>query len=233
MPSGYGNETFTLSFKGNGLFSKNITIEKLPIIEYVTPTSTASAYPTKFRVKIDSSTNTTKYDWNFGDGKNQTTTMDHVTHTYNSTGTYDMKITVTDNLQRSSYKTFEITVESPEKIINQTLKTLQETLEEINLQLNIYPEFDRKSINNALSLETMKEKLTQSKKDYKDAITEEDYKEVLTDVLEIKIPSSILISKVAKDFSFYPEESVINPEILSEIGENMILQKKKIILMEF
>ena len=218
LPSTYGNITFRLKLNDVDLFSENVTIEKAPEINYLTPTTTASAYPTKFRVDGKSFVNITKYEWDFGDGNTQTTSENQVTHAYNQTGKYNLKVTVTDAAQKSSYKIFEVSVESPKELINKTIIKMQKDLSDVNEQLGKYSEFEQKSIKNVLESEIMNDKLKQVQRDYKAATSEEDYNKIMTDVLKIKIPESLFISKAGDRLTFYPREGDINLEILKKIG---------------
>jgi PKD repeat protein len=218
LPASYGNLTFRLKLDNIDLFSENITIEKAPEINYLTPTKTASAYPTKFRVDVKSFGEITNYDWDFGDGDSMTTNENQVTHTYNKTGKYNMKVTVTDNSQRSSYKIFEISIESPKELINKTISKMQTDLSNVNKQLSEYDEFEQKSLKDIFDLDTMNDKLKQAQRDYKSATSEDDYNKIMTALLEINIPESLFISKAGNDLTFYPRKEDINPEVLSNIG---------------
>jgi chitinase len=51
------------------------------------------------------------YEWNFGDGK--TATGKTASHTYTTTDTYTVKLTVTDDDGRKTSTTMDVTVETP------------------------------------------------------------------------------------------------------------------------
>ena len=59
----YGDFTFQLNLDDKKIFSEEIFIEEVPIIESLKPRTTASAYPTKFEVLVESpnKTNINKY----------------------------------------------------------------------------------------------------------------------------------------------------------------------------
>jgi len=218
LPSDYGEYTFKLRLGDNELFAKKLTIEKLPVINYLTPTKTASAYPTIFKVNVDTPSNLSKYEWDFGDGQIQTTLENKVLHTYGDIGNYSLKVTITDVIGREGYREFEIIVDSPKEIINKTLVELQQNLINLNSQINEFPLFDQQSLREFLTLEIMEDKLKQAQRDEKSAVSEEDYNNLMTDILEIIIPRSILTSKSTAQISFYPEEEVIDVGVLAKIG---------------
>ncbi|MBU2562106.1 MAG: PKD domain-containing protein [Nanoarchaeota archaeon] len=218
LPSNYGNISFNLSLNNKGLLLEEIIIEKVPIIKDLTPLSTASAYPTEFTVKIDAYNNITSYKWNFGDNKTLTTTTNKVTHTYESTGIYELLVTVSDSEGLNSSKAFNVYVESPEEIINKTLAEMQKNLENVKKEIENFTVFYQESINTVLDTEEINEELKQIQRDFLAAYTEEDYNLIMKKLLEIKIPESITITTIANSISFYPEEENINLNILQTIG---------------
>ena len=218
LASGYGNFTFQLKLDNTEIFSEEMVTEKVPIIKSLTPKTTASAFPTLFEVIIDSSGNITKYEWDFGNNDSKTTTTNKIIYTYDFTGQYELKITVTDSNQRSSYKIFNIIVNSPEKEINQTLKKKLEDLTNVNTQIKSFPVFYQENLNSILKFEFLEEELKKIQTDYMGAVSEDDYNKVMTDLLNLNIPESVSISKSADSILFYPEKSSINLNILQTIG---------------
>ena len=215
VSSDYEENTFELSLDGEEIFSEEIIIKDAPLIKNLNPKITAVAIPTEFRVIVDSS-NITKYEWSFGDGTNATTTSNKVTHTYNLTGVYELKITVIDFNQLVSPKTFNIDVISPNQAINTTLKKKLDDLSKVDLQLKQFKfEQDLKSVLNFDTLDTDLNKLQQ---DYKKASSDSDYKKIMISLLGIEVPESINIVKSAESITFYPEKSNVNLEVIKEIG---------------
>jgi PKD repeat protein len=54
----------------------------------------------------------TRFDWNFGDGNSQSTTVPTVTKTYTTSGTFVVTVTVTDDLGQTGIGTLTVTVGS-------------------------------------------------------------------------------------------------------------------------
>jgi len=209
---------FELTLDGKDVISENVSIGNVPIIESLTPTRTASAFPTQFKVIVNSSRNITKYEWNFGNNDTKTTTTNKITYTYNSTGNYELKITITDSSQLSSYKIFNVLVVSPEEIINTTIKKMQEDLSNIKSQIKDFPLFYQESLDLILNTSETEDELKQIQRDFNSASSEEDYNKIMTDLLNLEIPESIIISKSADSIPFYPDEDKINLDILKTIG---------------
>ncbi len=215
VPSDYGEETFELSLEGEEIFSEEIIIKRAPLINDLKPKVTAAAIPTEFEV-LSNSSNITKYEWAFGDGINITTIVNKVTHTYNSTGVYGLKIIITNDNQLSSSKTFEINVSSPKQAINTTLEKKLNDLIKIGLQIKNY-KFE-KNLKSVLNFDSIGEQLNKIQQDYKKASSEEDYKEIIISLLGIKVPESVNVVKSAESITFYPKKDNINLEVMKEIG---------------
>jgi len=229
----YGERVFELRLNTNLVFSENITVERIPIIKILKPITTASAFPTKFEVKVqsfddtnDSEGNTTenqsssegiiKYEWDFGDNNVKTTTSSEIIHTYESTGNYELKITVTDSNERSAYRIFYINVSTPEQEINKSLKHMQENLMSINEQIKSLPSFYK--LDSILNIKGFEDELTKIQREYNQADSEEEYNAIITKLLSMDVPKSISTGTSAESILFYPEKSKVNLGILQKIA---------------
>jgi len=226
LPEKFGEITYSLRFADKKLFSKKILIEKVPIINGITPTKTFAGFPTKFKAIIESERNISKYEWDFGDGETGVTSESSVSHIYNSTGTYEIKISATDNLGKNSYKIFDIKVGSPEEIINQTIKTSQEDLVNIKNEIKKLNIFEQEQIFSALDLEEKEKNLKQIQTNYASANTDDEFVEIMSSLLELKIPKSIVTTKSANNYLFYPQKEKINLEILNSIRDGEYVGKE-------
>ncbi len=219
VPSSYGNHTFTLEFSGEDIVSKKIIVEKVPIINSLSPTSTASAYPTIFTVILDSPGNITKYEWDFGDNKTEISSTNKITHIYSSKGNYKMKITITDKSQKTSYKTFDITVNTPEKIINSTIKEMKEDLTNISEELKKFTSFEQQKLNSALDIENLNKAITELERDFKIKTSEAEINEIMSKLVELKVPKSVMATSSSADYiPFLPKNETIDMEFLKSIG---------------
>lgn len=217
LPSKEGPFIFTLKFNGEGIFSENVSIQ-LPVIKSLTPTSTASTYPTQFKIITNSPRKIVSYKWDFGDNYSEVTPTDRVTHTYTHTGSYQLKIEVIDSNQKSSYKIFNILVSSPEEIINSSLKKMQEDLTHVSSQLKDFSEFQEKSLSSALGIDELNSELKRLQREYATDKSEEGLNKIMSDLLTMTIPESIRVGKNANLISFYPSKNNIDLEILKSIG---------------
>ncbi len=221
VPSEIDNHTFELTLNDIEIFSEEISVEKVPEIKSLKPTTTASAYPTEFEVTIEPDGNITEYVWDFENNNDtETTAVNKVTYTYDSTGTYKLEITVTDSNQRSSSRIFIITVGTPEEEINRKLTKMRTDLENVKAQINAFNSFLQDSLESILDINELDEKLTAIYTANASAVNESDYNQIMTDLLKLEgeLPESITESASADSISFYPEESDIDLDILKAIG---------------
>lgn len=220
VPSDYGDHTFELTLNNIEIFSEEISVENVPVIKSLKPTTTASAYPTEFEVTVESSGNITKYVWDFGNNDTKITTINKATHTYDSIGKKELKITVTDSKQRSSFRIFNITVSIPEEEITRLLKKMQEDLDNVKTQINAFSSFFQNSLKSILDVDALDDKLSEVQISHTSAVNESEYNQIMTDLLELEgeIPESITISASTDSISFYSKEDNINLDILKAIG---------------
>ncbi len=221
-PSTYGNYSFSLDLNDEEVFSQRVLIEKAPEIYGISPTVTASAVPTTFKVYANiTSANTTivEYVWGFGDGEPEIiTTTDQATHTYNSTGIYELTITVEDSNQKSSYKIFNIDVVSPKEAINSTLTKKLDNLARLKTKINTFPEFDRARLTATFDTDELNNRLKAIQSSYSTGEkTEEEYNEMMTELLGINVPDSLEIGVKGTSISFYSKREDINLDVLTSL----------------
>jgi PKD repeat protein len=217
LPFDYGNKSFKLNFSNREILSENLIIEKVPIIKSFFPTKIASVYPTIFNIKVDSSSPILSYEWIFGDNETIITSDNNVKHAYSLNGNYKLKVIVTDSNQRISSKIFDITVESPKKMINATLSEIKDDLNKLEKEFNELSFFYKKSLEETLELGLLNDKLKQLQRDYNSVVLEEDYIPIVEDILELRIPKEVYISKNTSNLVFYPEKENVNLGILETI----------------
>ena len=212
---------YSLDLNDNEIFSDEITIEKIPQITSLTPRTAIAAFPTEFTVNVetfDSLTNITKYEWDFGNGNTETTIENKATNTYNTLGSYILKISVTDSNSFTSSRTFNLTVKTPKEAINSVLKNKLDSLNNVNLQLGGLSLFHKESLSKTLNLTEIEIELSSLQKRNATAIFDEDYVNIMKDLVNLKVPESVFKSEIVESVNFYPNENSINLEILQSIA---------------
>ncbi len=218
LPSEEGNITYSLDFNDEEIFSEKIKLGGVPVIEIILPTTAALGFETKFKAKASAAEgNITRYDWNF-DGTKKTTLINEVTNTFVTLGKHNLTLTVRDKNNRSSSKTIEINVISPEEEINKSIQKLRNSITSIKSSLNTLPLFYQESLETALDIDNVESSLTQIEREFGNASTQEEYLEIISSLSEIELPSTAAITKEANSIIFFPQREDINLDILESIG---------------
>lgn len=223
VPSSIGDEDFELSLDGERIFLEEISVEKVSKIDYLSPTMTSAAIPTEFRVNVSAQgTNVTQYDWAFGDGENTTTAVNKITHTYNEIGTYELKVTVTHSNLLTTSRIFSIIVGSPKDAVNATLKRKLDDLSRAKAQIKSLTSVYQTALENAINFTASEDKITELQRAYIEAASDDDYITIMNDLMELKIPKSIIVSKSAVSISFYSRGENIDLATLKEISGSSV-----------
>ncbi len=221
VPDNFGDYDFSLSLNNEEILSEEISVEKITQILSVTPKVVPASYPTEFVVEVktyDSNTTITGYEWDFGNGDIKTTENNTITYTYKNLGTFNLTITITDSNEVSVSKTFNISVTTPIEAVNDLLNKTVTNLNNIKNQIQKLPSFDQTSLNSALDLTTIESEIADLQQRRTAATTDQDYVNIMAELVQIKIPESIAKSESAESFSFYPDTESINLGILKVIG---------------
>jgi len=218
VPDSVGDHSLELTFMGIKIFNDFIVVKAGPKIVSLTPLKTASAFPTSFELKVDSSDLIEKYLWDFGDGQTKTTTINKSTHTYNSTGQYNLSITIVDFNKKNSSKIFKINVTTPKEQINQELTKKLADLSNIKTQISKFDVFTQERINSFLNLSQIETKLNSIKVANKSASSEEDYNKIIQDLFPITVPESIEIKSKGNSLLFYPLKENVDLFYLEEVS---------------
>ncbi|MCX6746554.1 MAG: PKD domain-containing protein [Candidatus Pacearchaeota archaeon] len=218
VPGNYGNQTFSLKLKDTTIFSQIISVEPVPRIRFLTPTITAAKYPTKFRVLVNSSSSIKLYEWDFGTGTSKTSTTNGITYTYDTAGEYPVKITITDVKNKSSSKTFNVTVGSASTIIPLLLEEKRVNIDSIEAQIAELSSFQQRGLNMVLNVSRNADKIEELNKSFSTVATEEDYEAIMTALLGMEVPLMVATTTTTDSFVFYPETNNIDLEVLKQIG---------------
>jgi hypothetical protein len=228
VPQNFGNFNLSLELDGERVFDKTaFSVKDVPRILALFPKATALTYPTKFIVAVSvpqsNVTNATNnsivsYDWDFGDNKKEITTTPFVTHTYNNTGNFSIKITIKDKIGVSSTSIFSVQVGSAKNITDATLNSETSKLNKLKSQVQSYPIWYSSEIDEKLDLANAESILKRLTTSYSTASAENEYIKILDELLDLNLPSSINVSSKASGIKFFPSEQNVNIDALGNEG---------------
>ena len=213
VPASYGSHTVKVYLGGQEILEEEIEVLNVATIEKVLPIVASASVPTKF---IVFASGVESYEWDFGDGsKVETTTENTIYHTYPSIGTYNLEITAENEAGKSS-KTFSISVRSPEDEINRTLAEKKEKLDNIKGQVDAIAGWYKGEIEKLVKVDEFESEISSLEKRYETASSSSEYIKIMSELIELKIPNSIKVSKSGG--SFLPGLDDVNPDYLVELG---------------
>jgi len=221
VPSEFDSYGFSLKLNDEELFSEDIEVKNVPIIQSLTPMTTAAAFPTEFEVVVVSpaNVNISSYDWDFGDGTTDSTLTNKTNHTYSAIETYNLQLTVTDTRGLSSSKTFEISVSSPRDLISATLNKMSTNLQNLRTDIQKKDLFHQTSLNSILRIENISSTLERLEQQFSAITNDSEYIMMVGDILGLRVPENVFKTKQASSFLFFPEKSSIDMDIVQSIGE--------------
>jgi len=229
VPEETGNYTFTLNLNSEEIFSEEIEVKDVPIIQSIDPLLTTTGFPITFEVKVTlpNDVSVEDYEWEFFDTvgnvtRTETTTINKVIHIYSETGTYNLRVSATDFKGMSSSKTFEINVTSPKGLIRTNLDKIDKNIERINSFTSGLPLFQKSSINSVLEIENISSQLKRLEQEYNAAITPEEnlaeLNNIIEELVEIRLPNTIFKSVQADSSLFFPELGFMDVDVIQTVA---------------
>jgi len=221
VPTDYGNRTIRITIGTLELFNEMISIKKIPTITDVNPKIIASFKKTIITAVIGKTDNRTiKYEWNYGDGKKETTTTNIVEHTYESLGNRTLNLTITDADNNQYSKSFIIRVVSPKEVINETIEDYKTRINILRTKLDTKQQWYYDEIKKDLEITSNEEKLKKLTTDYNNALKdndEEEYLRIMSELAKMNIPKEIAISRKSRGIPITNPET-INKEKIEDIA---------------
>lgn len=216
LPEEIDSIQYKLDFKNEELFNEEIIIKEIADIKGLTPMNTYSGLVTRFELKTDEDLE--KYEWNFGDGTNKTTTINSVSHTYNQSGSYTIEIIVTNSEGLKNTEKFRISVDSPEKFVEDELNEMQENLQKIKEDLKKLEIKQKEELEKIINLEEIESDIRTYQREFASSESEDEFIDLAQKISLLKVPEYIFVTKKFDSATFLPRRNSISPEIVSELS---------------
>jgi PKD repeat protein len=233
-PSSQGNHTLEISLDNEEIIEQDIIVSDLVEIKRIIPNIVPAFSSVNYFAETTG--NITSYKWDFGDNTALITTTNIATHTYTDTGTYYLTLTVEDKQGQEISEEFEIEVQSPEDLVNETLQEYKNKIDNIIEHIEALPSWFKRIIEEESEILSFSDKLDSLEIKYEIASTSQDYVDLMANLSSIEIPQSIDISESSSQ-PYLLEEDKINPSYLEAISldtpEKNLSQYKKSIIAWF
>ncbi len=213
---------FELRLDGQEIFEKSITIRRSFLFD-VNPKVVPFGQNTLFTVSTNRSI--TGSVWNFGDGSAvQNSNSSQARHTYlQPNATYfDINVTAYSTGGVSGTRTFRIFVGNPRDIANSTIRDYRTRLGRLNTLINNYPSWIKLKLEDIISLNNMNASLRAIEDDYANAVTEDDFRTVMLDLIELKVPRNITSTKIGNAFPLSVGADSVNVDYIARISNEEV-----------
>ncbi|MBU3913005.1 MAG: PKD domain-containing protein [Nanoarchaeota archaeon] len=223
LPSIYGNQTLNLLLGGQQIFSKPISIARIPIIRDVFPRIMPAAIEGTITASVYSPANKSivSYFWDFGDDTSEETETNSVRHAYPSTGAYTLTLEVEDEDGLTSSKEFSMIVGNPQQIVNSTIKKYRARINNLTRQIEAEVSWQKKIIEDFLDIDELNSKLTGLERKFSLAESDEDYVSIMANLSEMNIPSYLKKSSLG-NFPVLLDTDEINFDDLGQYDEDYL-----------
>ena len=101
---------------------------------------------------------------------------------------------------------------------NQSITNAQKKLDNLTNEIRTFPDYYQQSLENAIGLISLQEKLSRIKKDYNNSNSDQNYTNVIKNTTSLNIPSKITTPIEAKNIPFFPNKNFINLEVVRGVS---------------
>lgn len=197
IPYGTTQNKFRLSLDGRKVFEDTIKVSKSFEFD-VSPKFVAFGRNVLFKATVPGNKTIIKSEWDFGDGEEEISSGSSVSHTYIEEGSFDLKVTLTSSDNLTGTRSFQINVGDAKESAEKTIADYKIRISDIKKDILGYPDWIKVLIEQKIDVDELKFGLNSSEYDYNHAETDEDYVQVMLDLLDLSIPYSINVSKNGK-----------------------------------
>ncbi len=219
VSSDIGNQSIIVRLGDTIILRKDIQIKSIPQIKSITPTNPAALVLTNFLVTMERWDANTTYKWNFGDNSTEETTdKNTLIHAYPKIGNYKLRVKAIGRNGETS-KTADINVVSPKSLINETIADYKNDIKKVESEIAKLPAWIKNEAEKRIKLAEIKDAVSKQEKTYQEGyIDDEKAVQIMKNLMNLKIPDKVYVSKSAKPFEFFMNKDQIDIERLSGLG---------------
>lgn len=192
IPVGSDEDIFELFIDDESVFTVSINIA--PSFDFdLTPKSVSFGERVLF--VASATANITSSSWDFGDGNTGESDGNSIVHRYLTQGEFEMQVSLTRADGVIGVRTFTITVNSAEDILNETIENYNERILDLGNDINFFPEWVKIEIEKEIDISLLDTALGAIEQDYNIASTDDEFNSVMLDLIALNPPFAINISK--------------------------------------
>jgi hypothetical protein len=220
IPIGSNEDKLKIFIDEDEIVKKSITLKKRFLFD-IEPKFVAFGQMAQFFIITDK--NITSSSWNFGDGTPlQNSSGKQAVHRYtqNNVSVFQISVTAKENTGLESTRLFSISVGNPKDLVNVTIKDYKLRVENLTNQINTYPSWAIQKIQTIVKLQDLTSGINAAENSVKSAVTEDDFKKIMSNLIALKMPKSISAVKSANNLPLAVSFESINPNYIERIDNN-------------
>ncbi len=210
IPRIYGAQTLSVKLGGQTLFEEEITVLKIPVLDFVYPQKVPVGLDVLFKI-FSFGDNVTDYTWDFGDNTSvQKTSANTIVHRYSSIGggIYTLTIKASNKMGNAS-KSFDINVVQADEYAGLILNESRTSIAKVKTQVTKLDAWVKDTLLGILGLDNLEAEIGKLDSKYQSSggsatITTE----ILNSLDMLNVPSSLETGTVK------PSKFIANPELI-------------------
>ncbi len=217
IPVDSSENKFKLLIDNNIVFQKDITVRKGFLFD-VEPKFAAFGQNVQFNIL--SNRTITNSTWSFGDGNAvQQVNGGSIAHAFTQKNNSNFLINVSafDSTGLYANKQFNIFVGDPRVIANQTIADYKLRVDNLTAQINSLPIWLVQKLQEIVKVGEISSRLNTIEADYRASTSESDYREVMLDLIELKMPKEIILADSGQNLPLSVGYASINPNYIERI----------------
>ena len=227
VPERSTDNKFKFYIGGVKLFEKDLAIQRGFAFD-IYPKLVAFGQNSRFTILSD--INITESVWDFGDGsQKQMTNGNFAFHAFTApnVSSFDINVTAVNN-QTKATRQFKIFVGSPVEIANQTIRDYKNRLNNLSSQINSYPSWFTKKIQEIINLSNMNGSLNSIEIKYKSAVSEQDYQNVMLELIALDVPLYLSSAQSGNSLPLSVGYENFNLNYIEQL-ENKVIENKELL----
>ena len=219
VPSSYGNHSVALFLNNQEILTKSINVASVPVINHLVYPFISAGVSIRFTANVSSPAgrNISVYRWNFGDGKNESTSANSVLHTYSSIREYILELEVEDGAGFKASRKFNISAGNPKQVANLTIIKYKARLSNLSREIESFPAWYKNLAKQKIGFDRLQDETIRAERKFNAAFTDSEYVSIMANLTALEVPISLKES-ARGSFPVFVDFNKINLDRLEEIG---------------
>jgi hypothetical protein len=222
--SNFGNQSFNLVLIGDGtkdVLNSSLQVSALPVIDSISPMNPPAGIPVFFFVQIRNPGNSSRYEWDFGDGSQvSVTNTSFALHKYSNISNYTISVRFGEG-NYTATRSFVIGSVNPRDALNDTLSAKRIKLNHANTDIVSMAGWYQNALSRIVDLDYYQSELNNIDSARSTAFTDQDFLGIASRLYNLVVPWAVIVTE-RKTSSLFEDYNSISPSIIQEINPSGI-----------